>query len=285
MSTRNLLNIALIIFISLLVVLVIYEPGKKKAVTPPTLTNLKSSDIQHISITRKNEKQAIEFIKKESGWTMTQPYQQSANTFRIDAILELLSAVSFSQHDLENLNPAEFGLDDPVATITFNKKTRIIFGHNKSLRHLRYIQIGSVLHMTGDTFYYKLAANPENFINHKLLPENSKIIQLTLPAFKLSKTDGRWTISTGKTDYSADAINQLIDEWMFSQAYAIKVKKISTNIKADIKIKFKNKTTMRFTIGNDKTNFTLTNIDNGVSYILPVDRKDKLLKLSSLQEN
>lgn len=285
MSKRNLLNLVLLIFISLLVVLVIYEPGKKKAVTPPTLTNLKENEVQHITITRKNGTQTIELIKKNGSWKMLQPYQQAANTFRIEAILKLLSAVSFSQNNLTNLNPAEFGLNKPVATITFNKKTQIIFGNNKSLNHHRYVQIGSILHMTGDIFYYKLAANPESFINHKLLPENSKITELTLPELKVSQIDGKWTAATKEKKYSADSINQLIDEWQLSQAYDVKIKKFSKNSKADIKIKFKNHAVINFIIEKEKDSFSLTNINNGVNYILSADRKDKLLKLSPLEDN
>ena len=66
MSKRNLLNFGLLIFILILISLVIYEPGKKVAVTPPTLTPLSSKDINHIKITRhhsKNNEQIIELEK------------------------------------------------------------------------------------------------------------------------------------------------------------------------------------------------------------------------------
>jgi len=277
MSKRNLLNLILFVFVALLITLVIFEPGKETAITPNTLTKLKTDDIQHIRITRPNEP-AIELYKNEDGWQMSQPYQQSANVFRIKSILKLLNATSFSQNSLVNLNLIKFGLKKPLATITFNNDVSIEFGHNKSLNHHRYVKIGSTLHLIPDTFYYQLATNSESFINHKLLPEKSKIKKLILPTMELEQIEDRWNV-TAKNDFSADAINQLIDEWQLSQAYNITIDKKSNKLNADIKIYFKNSPPLFFNISEGQNNFNLTNVETGIRYILSADRKDKLLKI------
>ena len=288
MSKRNLLNLALLIFILVLVTFVIYEPGKEVAITPPTLTSLESKDIYHLKINRHNAKaaeQEIEFKKTSAGWVMLKPYPVSANSFRIDSILELLSTVSFSQNKLENLNLNTFGLTQPVATITFNNKTSIIFGHNKSLRNHRYVQIGSTLHMIADTFYYQLAAKAESYINHKLLSNKSKIKKLTLPSMKLEKTDGTWQVTPKADNFSADSVNQLISEWQLSQAYDINKIKPAPNSKADIIIQLEDNKKIHFKIEKHKDSFNLVNLDSGIRYILSNDRKDKLLKLSSITQD
>lgn len=280
MLKRHLLNIVLLAFVALLISLVVLEPGKEEKI-PPLLTSLKASDITHIKLKRSHDKEAIELIKKEQGWVMLAPYQQAANKFRIDAILKLLSAVSFSKNDLSNLNPSEFGLDQPGTTITFNDSISIVFGHNKSLKNHRYVQIGSDLHMIADTFYYQLAANTESFIDHKLLPENINITQIRLPSLTLKKTNSTWQLTPTTASFSADAANQLIDEWQLSQAYDIKITKPSVTTKPDIEITTKDNKKIRFKLVATKDDFSLTNIDSGVSYILSNDRKDKLLKLSA----
>ncbi len=287
MSKRNLLNLALLIFILALVAVVVYEPGKEKPITPPTLTHLKTDDIQHIEINRRladTNEQDIVFKKTTEGWMMLKPYQLAANTFRIDSILKLLSAVSLSQNNLENLDQSKFGLSIPQATITFNK-TKIIFGHNKSLNHHRYVKIDSTLHMIADTFYYQLMAKTESFINHKLLPEKSKITKLRLPQTKFEQVDGKWNVTPKADDFSADSINQLINEWQLSQAYDINKVKTEEKTKADITIHLSSNKIIRFKIEKNKDSFNLVNLDSGVRYILSADRKDKLLKLSDLEKS
>lgn len=280
MNTRLLLNLFLLIFIIVLVILVAYEPGKDKAITPPTLTNLKAENINHITLQINNT--VIELNKTHTGWIMLKPYQHPANSFRIDSILKLLSTVSLSKNSLTNLNPKKFGLDKPLASITFNKSTTIAFGHNKSLKHHRYVKIGSDLHMITDTFYYQLAARTESFIDHKLLPQNSKIIKLSLPNKTFSQKDGKWTITPEPEKFSADSINQLISEWQLSQAYDIEITQVKPKAKADISLQLADKNTLRFKIESNKDNFVLINLDSGLRYILSKDRKDKLLKLSAV---
>lgn len=287
MSKRNLLNLSLFIFIIALVTVVVYEPGKDVAIKPPTLSTIEINDITHIKINRPSadsSEREIEFKKTPNGWMMFKPYSVPANAFRIEAILEILSSVSFSQNSLKNLDLNTFGLEKPAATITFNNKTTFVFGHNKSLKNHRYIQIGSTLHLTADTYFYQLAAKSESYISHKLINTQSKIIKLTLPTMVLSKTDGRWEIKPKTNNSSADSINQLISEWQLSQAYDINKLQAKPNSKADIIIQLNNNKKINFKIEKDTNSFNLLNLDTGIRYILSSDRKDKLLKLSSVDQ-
>lgn len=287
MTKRNLLNLILLVFISVLIMFVIYEPGKDKAVTPPLLTDLKIGDVQNIKISRyqmSSEQQDISFRKIENEWVMIKPYPLTANTFRIDSILKLLSTVSLSENNLEKLDPATFGLTKPHATITFNN-TAIIFGHNKSLKHHRYVKIGSTLHMIKDTFYYQLTAKTESYIDHKLLPEKSKIQKLNLPGLKLEQEDGKWNVTPKADSFSADSINQFISEWQLSQAYDLNKVKAQPETKPDITVHLKNNKVIRFKVEINEKNFSLLNIDSGLRYTLSADRKNKLLNLSGIKQN
>ena len=287
MSNRNKLNLVLLIIIIALITIVIYKPGKETAITPPTLTTLDKNSITHIKISRHSADPAereIEFEKTSNGWVMLKPYPVSANTFRIDSILEILSAVSFSQNSLEKLDLSKFGLTKPQATITFNNKTTLHFGHNKSLNNHRYIQIGSTLHLSADTFFYQLAAKPESYINHKVLSEKNKIIKLTLPTIKLEKINTSWQATPKPESFSADAANQLINEWRLSQAYDVNKTKPNTKLKADIIITLDNNKDINFKIEHAKNSFNLINLSTGFRYILSSDRKDKLLTLPDVRQ-
>ena len=287
MSKRNLLNLILFAFIIILAAFVYFEPGKRVAEIPATLTNLNLNHIKHIKISRQansSSESNLEFEKTKNGWVMNKPYQHAANTFRINSVLQLLSTPTFSQNDLSNLNKATFGLDKPRATITFNT-TSIIFGHNKSLKNHRYVQIDSTLHMITDTFFYQLAAKSESYLSHKVLPGENKISKLSLPDMQLLKEESTW-IQTPKTDnYSADSANQLISEWQLSQAYDIKKLKPKPDSKPDIIIQLANDKNIKFKIEKSKSSFNLFNIDTGIRYILSADRKDKLLKLPGINQD
>ncbi len=288
MSKRNLLNLVLFVSILILVGLVIYEPGKDKPIIPNKLTNLKAEDINHIKISRHQiatGEQEISFKKTKDGWDIIKPYPLSANTFRIESILKLLSTVSLSQNKLENLDQANFGLKKPYVTIQFNNKTAIIFGHNKSLKHYRYVKIGTTLHMINDTFYYQLSAKIESYINHKLLPEKSKIRKLVLPNMKLEQENGKWKLTPESESFSADSINQLISEWELSQAYDLNKVRTQPHTKPDITVHLDNNKTIRFKINNKKDDFSLLNIDLGIRYILSLVRKNKLLNLLGIEQN
>jgi hypothetical protein len=289
-SNRNILNLALLAIIVILVVFIVYEPGKDKTITPTKLTALQANDIQHVKISRQTTsplEKTLEFIKMSDGWMMLKPYQLKANSFRIDEILKLLSAVSFSQNDLKKLNKSTFGLDKPQVVITFNNNISIKFGHNKSLKNHRYLEIGSTLHMIADTFQYQLVAKAESYIDHKLLPEQANIKKLVLPDFTLEKNDGRWSISPKSKTFSADSANQLMSEWTLSQAYDLnKLNALSeSEKKANVILYLTNNQTIKFHIENSKDNFVLINIDTGIRYILSKDRRNKLLTLTDIESN
>ena len=141
--------------------------------------------------------------------------------------------------------------------------------------------------MITDTFQYQLVAKTESYIDHKLLPEKSSIIKLVLPNLTLDKKNGIW-ISTPKQDlFSADSINQLIDEWKLSQAYDVnKIKSLSgTQRKANVTIYMADNSILKFHIENTNDSFNLININSSVRYILSKDRRNKLLELTDINQN
>ena len=290
MHARNLLNLALLVFIIVLVVLVTYEPGKEKPVTPPTLTLLNAEEISSIRIQQVNNEN-IELVKKDKQWFITAPFKSTfkANQYRIDSLIQLATTVSFSQNDLTGLNKKDFGLDTPYGAVNFkdhaNNETTIIFGHNKSLKKHRYVQIDNTLHMISDTFYYQVAARAESFIDHGLLAAEQGITTINIPGMLLKEENANWSIKPKPEHYSQDQINQLISNWKNSQAYDLRYtpEKINQH-QPDITV-IQGKLVTRFKIINDKDDFILLNLDTGLEYIIAKDRKDALLKLPEIEKD
>lgn len=280
MNSRTLLNLAMLAVVAVLVIIVVTEPGKKHDITPPLLTSLTAANITTINISRRG-KPDIELVKNALHWKITKPYQLPANSYRIESILGLLSTVSFYQHDLSDLNEKDFGVDNPELTVSFNHDITISFGHNKHISHHRYVKIGHTLHLIQDTFYYQLAARAESFIDHSLLPAESRITQLQLPGFTLLQQDGKWQLHPPRSGVTTDSMLQLISEWQNSQAYEMKKITQLAQTNQHIIIDLADGTQVTFGIVASKEDFILQRDDVQLQYILPNDRKDKLLTFTA----
>lgn len=280
MNSRHILNLGLFIVIIILVSIVLLEPGKEPVPKASVLTSIKPGSINHIYIQSQANKQYIELKKINHKWIMLQPYSLPANPYRIDSVLKILNTETHSQHDLSTLKPADFGLDKPRAVIKVTdeqaKQTEIIFGHNKSLKNHRYLQVNNTLHMMVDKFHYLISGKTESFIDHKLIPEG-ELTRLDLPDFSLNLENEKWQISKDNIrNYSADNVTRLLDEWKLSQAYDLE-KINAKKLKRDISLHFANDTIIYFEIISSDNDFILLRHDNLLKYILSSDRKKALL--------
>lgn len=278
MSSRNLLNLALLIIIIALVVIVIYEPGLTPEPENPRLTSLKQEDITHIYIRRDTDAD-VELEKINGIWQMLKPYPVLAHDFRVETILRLCEAESHSQHDLTKLDKKTFGLDKPKATVTFNKQLKILFGDNEPLRQHRYVQINNTLHTITDSFYYQVASKVSTFIDHGLLAKDIAITKLELPEFTVELTKGKWQVSPQPENFSADAVTELINNWRNTQAIEIaKAEKTTTG--QIITIHIKDKPPVSFTIVKNDAGIAMVRNDIGLAYNISGDNFNRLTRLT-----
>ncbi len=285
MAARLWLNLALLLLIAVLVVIVIYEPGKQPASTPVSLTSLKAATISHIHIKRATGED-IELVKQPDGeWWMYNPYHLPANAFRVQSLLRLAETESLSQHPLDQLQPAKYGLDQPRAVVTFDRSTQISFGDTEPLQQRRYVQIGDQLHTIADTFYYQAAANPTVYLNHALLPPAAKITKLVLPDMQLVFKEGQWQRTPPHPDYSADASIELINNWRLAQALELRPTEVK-DAKADIEIFLADQPeSLRFKRVQTEEETSLIRLGMGLQFVLANDAFDKLFTLPEAESD
>lgn len=285
MSSRNLLNLGLLIVIAILVLLVIFEPGVNTPSTNPRLTQLSPQQVTSIRLQRQTDQQQIVLQKVNGQWQMQQPFQLPANSFRIQQLLNLLETESFAQHDLGQLDVAKFGLDKPRARVTFNDQLTIEFGNTESIQHHRYLKINNTLHLSIDTFYYQVAAKAESYIDHALLPSGSKITRLQTPNFTLLNEAGKWQLAQAQAAVTTDAMLQLITEWQNSHAYDVKNVSAPADAKQHVMITLGDGQQITFALIESNEDFVLQRDDLQLQYILANDRKDKLLNIPAHEDN
>ncbi len=279
MASRLWLNLALLLLIGILVLVVVYEPGKETEPQIITLTQLAPDKIKHIHLKRVTGED-IELVKESDGqWWMYNPYHLPANDFRVQSLLRLVEAESLSMHPLKDLQPATYGLESPRAIVTFNRTKQIKFGDTEPLQQRRYIQVGDKLHTIADTFYYQAAGNPTIYLSYKLLPPDVNIVKLILPDLQLIYQDDQWQRSPSHSQLSADANIELINHWQHAQALELSPTDV-TDGKADIEIHLQHQTEpIRFKLQKTEEGIRLLRLGTGLQYLIADDVYKHLISL------
>lgn len=278
MSRRNWLNLGLLILVAVLVLVVVYEPGKEKPQTV-TLTELEPGDIEHIRIQRRQAPD-IELVRQDGQWHMQLPYEMPANDFKVDELLRLAEATSHARRDLATLDKGKFGLDTIEASITFNRGAPLQFGGTEPLNHRRYVAYRGTLHLITDTFYYQLGRAATDFLDKALVPGEHNITALYLPELQLQLSDTGWQLQPAAEPVSNDRINELVENWQHAQALNIEPWEADTEkTQGAIRIERGELPALEYIILSREPEFRLARSDKGLQYQLPADRYRDLMQL------
>lgn len=279
MKSRNLLNLILLGIVVILVLVVVFEPGKKSKPPVHKLTTLNQDSISKIRIERTG-KPDVALEKQHETWYMTSPYQLPANKFRTDAILRLLQAQSFSQHDIRKLDKKTFKLDKPAITLHFDNKLSMAFGGSEPLNHRRYVLVGNTLNLVSDSVYYYLAGKTTSLLSLQLLPAGVAIKGIQLPGHTLELKSGKWEISNEPKDMASDAVTQLLNHWKLAQALDVMPAKDKPG-KQQVKLFIDGQDKpIVFSIVKRHPDLMLLREDKGIEYRLTEDSANNLLALA-----
>lgn len=279
MISRLWLNLALLLLLGILLLVVVYEPGREVEPPPITLTRLTPGTVNHVHLKRITGKD-VELVKESDGqWWMHNPYHLPANEFRVQSLLHLSQAQSLSSHALNELQPATYGLDKPRVIVTFNRTEQIKFGDTEPLQQRRYVQAGDQLHTIVDTFYYQAAASPTIYLNYSLLPPAVDIVKLVLPGLQLSIEEGQWQRTPQYPELSSDASIELINNWQHAQALELRPTEVKDG-KADIEVYIKGQAEpIRFKLLQTEDEVSLIRLGMGLQYIIADEVHQRLASL------
>jgi len=246
------------------------------------LTSLDPNSINKIKIIRRDLEE-IYFSKQGNQWMIQTPYEIAANNMRINTILKLLQAHSYTQLDSNDVELNRFLLDDPVVSIQFDD-TKIDFGDTSPIGKdkLRYVLLNNIVHLINDSLYQQLLTNASFFISPKLIPEESNIKALHLLKHDILLVDGIWKIDPNM-DIGTDDIIAVLNAWRNAEAITVR-KFIRGDIKEKITIELDQTQAIEFLVVSPLPNLVLARPEFNVQYHISSYEAEKLYPKETLDE-
>ena len=219
MRSQLLINTGLLLFVVIAASVLWFDDNDDSAEEAIVeLTDLKAEQVQRIQIENLSGK-TIRFELKNQHWWMTEPYQVRANPSRIEAMLDMLSAVSFDQLNINEVEADKFELQPANASLTFNDEV-FHFGDVNPLSEFRYVEYKQQIHLLTDGIYHQISANPTFFIEPKILPDVEKVQAIRTPDYVITVAEDEWQLSSDTLE-QATLINTIIESWKMLEAITI----------------------------------------------------------------
>ena len=278
MSSRSLLNLALLGLTAVLVLVIVYQPGISPEPAAPTITTLGSENISRIQVTR-TTREPLEFIRHGDKWFLSGESELPASDFQIKSLLAVLQAEAARSYPAGSIELATVGLEPPLATLALDD-TLIKIGTIDALDKLRYLQAGDTVFLVTDRYQHLINSNWHGFIDRKLLPADSKLSRLQLPDITLSlQADKQWLLAPANPAVKSAAMQKLAANWEQVSAYYVRRYQGETG-EETITLEFSGDIEpITFHIKSRTPELILARPELGIQYHLQADMQKALLAL------
>ena len=211
---RLTLNLVLLLVVAGLGLAVWFS--QEKTEQGPPLTALSREAIDSISVQHPGHPE-IRLQKQDGQWRLVAPIDAPTDPFEINGILALVDLEAQSSLDASQVDRAELGLDPPGYTVTLNDQ-KIAIGGTEPIKYRRYVEVGAQIVLVDDPPSAALDSDYSDLVSRRLLPENTALKAIELPAFSIRKNqDGQWR-SEQHPDVDPSRWLALVDGWRDARA-------------------------------------------------------------------
>jgi len=281
MQSRSILNIALFLVVALLA-FYIYDTDRKEQASSKSeqLTQLTANSVTQINI--HHNQRHIELRRENDNWHMLRPINISANSFRIDTLLNMLKTVSHAAYSTAELELDKYGLSEASTSISFNDIT-IDFGVVNPINNYRYVRINDTVHLIDDHFYPLLSSQTGTLVARELIDGDAIIDKLVLPQQTLYRDGNNLWHSSDNTD--PDAISETLHHWQNSQAFGVH-NYMQRESLADISVYLAgNSEPIRFYVTDTDPWLIIARPQLDIEYHFNLEFHDRLLKPGAAKES
>lgn len=220
MKNRWLLNIGLALLIGALVLVNVYQPGKKQEPEGKPLTLLAPQEVRQIRLLRPQQTPLV-LEKMGEAWRMNAPRTARANEVRVNELVQLASTRVSVQFPALAADLVKYGLDKPLVTVFLNDQ-EIRFGGMHPLESQLYVWHNDQVALVPAATLRAASAPVNDFLNTSLLEDKTKPVAFRLPGFSLKQNEqGAWQRTPELKELGSDAINRFVDEWRFARALSV----------------------------------------------------------------
>lgn len=271
MTSKNVINLALLAVIAALGAVAYFEPGVDKVQDKP-IAKVDADTLDKVTLTNKD---TIVFEKKNGHWTLTAPFKAPVNEIRVRQLVDIGKAQIESEYPVKPEDLARYELDKPKARLQLGDLT-LAFGGSDPINMRRYVLKDQTLYLVSDDFYHHLMAAATDYVDKKLLPDGAKVREIDIPGLKASLgQDGKWTREPAgaKPD-----LGELANLW--STARAIDVKQFQGAPTGDkVRIGLGESGAVEFVVTQKEPDLVLVRPDLGLQFELTGETSRQLLNL------
>ncbi len=223
MTSRNRLNLFLLLVVAGLALLVYLQPGEQQAQDErPVLTSVDIAALTELRLERQDG-EALVFRRDGEQWWLSSPHAVATNRFRVEQLLWWLSARSANRYSVAGLELSIYGLDKPRARLLAGDVV-LAFGGHDSLQQRRYVRVGEFVYLLPDRDASALFAPWNYFVSPRLVPAGQRIMALSIPGLgEVQRGERGWRYTGDKTPQLADAMQALVDRWAGAQAVDVEI--------------------------------------------------------------
>ena len=263
MTSRNLINLVLLLLFFGLLAVAIYEPGKQEKPIAKAVTSIVLAAVKNLRI--ESPGRAVIILEKQGEqWRMQQPFAMPANNGRIQQVLKLTQAKSVASYPLAQVDMQQLQLHEPVLILNVDGQS-LRFGTTTALGENRYLQVGDTVHLITDRYSHLARSAASEFVNHALLPAGSKVTQLQSAGVTVSLED--------------EAAQSLLQEWRHARAQKVSALQ-KTDAKTErVELSVENTEPLHFDVLHTDTEIIFLRLDVGLQYHFALEEGQRLLAL------
>lgn len=273
MKNRWLLNAVLLALVAALAALVLLRPGRAPETLP--LTTLSADQVATLHIERPDQ-ETVTLARHGADWRMAAPLAARANAHNVATLMQL---IGMPAQPLEGAGAAaEYGLDQPRATLRFNDVT-VALGTLHPLDNRVYARRGTDVLLLPAQAYGAAMRAWTDYLDTHLLESTRRPVALRLPDFTLELRNGSWERLPPNAALSGDRINDFVSEWRNASAIAV-ARHSKRPPLATIELRFDDGSRLTLAVLARQPDFVVYRADEGLEYRFPADVGRRLLTLA-----
>ncbi len=214
------LNLLLVALVAMLVLVVVFKPGKQDEQAGKPLTALDTAAITRLRLKRPQDEEIALEKTGDGQWMLVRPLRARSNPFNVNNLLRLAATQSEAQLAAAEHDLAKYGLDKPQSTVWLNDE-ELQFGNKHPLKNSQYLLYQQTIHLVPADLFHATASPYTDFISTRLIADDRGPVAFAFPDFKLTFEDGMWKKDPADASLGTDDINGFVDEWRHARALSV----------------------------------------------------------------